>query len=78
MLSIYFGTYKGDNYIVKCLGPVTEGGIQNVKKLEKIMPKNYEIKHGEAVVGNDKIKTEAIIDENTILLFQNLLELRIL
>lgn len=53
---------KGDNYIVKCLSPVTEGGIQNVKKLEKIMPKNYEIKHGEAVVGNDKIKTKILVN----------------
>ena len=53
---------KGDNYIVKCLGPVTEVGIQNVKKLEKIMPKNYEIKHGEAVVGNDKIKTKILVN----------------
>ena len=46
-----------DNFIVKCLSPITHNGIQNVKKLEKIMPKNYEIKHGEAIVGNDKIKT---------------------
>ena len=53
---------KGDNYIVKCPCPVTEGGIQNVKKLEKIMPKNYEIKHGEAVVGNDKIKTKILVN----------------
>ena len=53
---------KCDNYIVKCPCPVTEGGIQNVKKLEKIMPKNYEIKHGEAVVGNDKIKTKILVN----------------
>ena len=51
---------KSDNNIVKCLSPITHNGIQNVKKLEKIMPKNYEINHGEAIVGNDKIKTKIL------------------
>ena len=51
---------KSDNYMVKCLSPITHSGIQNVKKLEKIMPKNYEINHGEVIVGNDKIKTKIL------------------
>ena len=51
---------KSDNKIVKCLSPITHNGIQNVKKLEKIMPKNYEINHVEAIVGNDKIKTKVL------------------
>ena len=54
---------KADNYIIKYPSPVTDGGIQNVKKLEKIMPKNYEIKYGEAAVGNDKIKTKILVND---------------
>ena len=53
---------KSDKYIVKCLSPVTQLGRQNVKKLEKIMPKNYEINHGETYVGNDKILTKSLVN----------------
>ena len=56
---------KSDNYVVKCLSPITHNGIQNVKKLEKIMPKNYEINHGEAIVGNDRIKTKILVNNRS-------------
>ena len=42
--------------------PVTQSGKQNVRKLEKIMPKNYEINHGETFVGNDKIITKSLVN----------------
>lgn len=60
-----FPKINSDNYIVKYLSPVTQSGIKNVKKLEKIMPKNYEIKHGEAFIGNDKIITKSLINNRS-------------
>ena len=56
---------KSDKYIVKCLSPITPAGIQNFKKLENIMPKNYEVIHGEAIVGNDKIKTKKLVNNRS-------------
>ena len=56
---------KSDNYVVKYLSPVTTSGIQNVRKLENIMPKNYEIKHEEVIVGNDKIKKKILVNNRS-------------
>ena len=56
---------KSDNYINKCLSPVTQAGIQSYKNLEKYIPKNYEVKHGEAIVGNDRIKTKIMVNNRS-------------
>lgn len=56
---------KCDNYTAKFLAPITPNGIQNVKKLEKFMPKNYEINHGEAIVGNDTIKKKILVSNRS-------------
>ena len=56
---------KSDNYVVKCLSPITPAGIQNLKHLEKIIPKNYQVNHGEAIVGNDKIKTKILVNNRS-------------
>ena len=56
---------KSDCYVVKCLSPVTQAGKENCKKLENIMPKNYEVIHGEAFVGKDKIKTKKLVNNRS-------------
>ena len=53
---------NSNKYEVKCLAPITNQGIENYKKLEKISPKNYQISYGEAIVGNDKIKTKNLVN----------------
>jgi hypothetical protein len=44
------------------MAPITNQGKENFKNLEKIIPKNYEINYGEAIVGNDKIKTKILVN----------------
>ena len=56
---------KSDNYTNKCLSPVTQAGIQSYKNLEKYIPKNYEVRHGEAIVGNDRIKTKIMVNNRS-------------
>lgn len=52
---------NSNKYEVKCLAPRTNQGIENYQKLEKFTPKNYQISFGEAIVGNDKIKTKKVV-----------------
>ena len=54
---------KSDNYVVKCLSTITPADIQNLKHLEKKIPKNYQVNHGEAIVSNDKIKTKILFNK---------------
>jgi hypothetical protein len=53
---------NSNKYEVKCLAPITNQGIENYQKLEKITPKIYQINYGEAIVGNDKIKTKNLVN----------------
>ena len=53
---------NSNKYEVKCLSPITNQGIENYQKLEKITPKIYQISYGETIVGNDKIKTKNLIN----------------
>ena len=56
---------KNDIYKVKCLSPVTQKGIENYHKLEKYMPKNYDITYRQAVVGNDRIKVKELVNNRS-------------
>lgn len=55
-------TIKSNIYESKYLSPKTPQGIHNFSKVEKYVPKNYEVKYGEAIVGSDKIKTKSLIN----------------
>ncbi len=56
---------ESDKNTVKCLSPVTSAGIENVKKLRQIMPKNYEVKYEDAYVGDSKIKKKILINNRS-------------
>jgi len=53
---------NSNKYEAKFMAPITNQGKENFKSLEKIIPKNYEINYGEAIVGNDKIKTKILVN----------------
>ena len=56
---------KSYNYKVKCLSPITTSGINNFKKLENYIPKNYEYLFEDTKVGNDKIKKKILINNRS-------------
>ncbi len=43
-------------YMTKFFAPITSQGIQNLKNMEKYLPKNYEYNLKDIVVGEDKVK----------------------
>lgn len=53
---------NSNKYEVKFMSPITNQGKENLKHLEKIIPKNYEVTYGEAIVGNDKIRTKILVN----------------
>lgn len=50
---------------VKCLSPITTAGINNFKKLENYIPKNYEISYENVKVGNDNIKKKILVNNRS-------------
>ena len=52
-------TYK---FKTKILSPITQHGIDTFSKLEKIVPKNYQVNYVDTIVGNDKIKAKSLIN----------------
>ena len=53
---------KSNKKITKFLDPITPMGIQNLRKIEKYLPKNYEYNLKDLVYGNDKIKKKIIFN----------------
>lgn len=51
---------KTNKNLVKFLSPVTEPGIQNLKKIEKYISKNYQYSLQDASIGSDKFKKKVI------------------
>ena len=56
---------ESDKNTCKCLSPVTSAGIQNVKQLTDIMPRNYEVKYEDAFVGESKIKKKILVNNRS-------------
>ncbi len=53
---------KNDKFKVKFLSPCTPQGIENLKKIEKYIHKNYDYNYEMALVGNDKIKKKKLFN----------------
>ena len=51
---------KGYKYKAKNLSPITTAGIDNLNKIEKYIPKNYQITYENTKVGNDNIKKKVL------------------
>ena len=55
-------TYK---FKTKILSPITQHGIDTFRKMEKIVPKNYQINYVDTIVGKDKIKAKSLINNKS-------------